>query len=167
MSAVRHRNPFFLEKSRFSSKLVVMRTKMSLIIFLAITALLLSAATIRAADQQNGSGVGPEGLTLVEAVMCESIESYAPQTPAVVFSINIGKVSCYSNFDPVPEKTYIYHRWYFKDRLTTQKKLFLKSPRWGTYTSIQLREADRGPWRVEITDKDGNIFKTLRFSITD
>ena len=31
----------------------------------------------------------------------------------------------------------------------------------------QLREADRGTWRVEITDKEGNIFKILRFSITD
>jgi len=99
--------------------------------------------------------------------MCEGIESYAPKTAAVVFSIEIGKVSCYSSFDPVPEKTYIYHLWYLKDRLTTRKRLYLKPPRWSTYTSIQLREADRGPWRVEITDKDGNVFKTLRFSITD
>ncbi len=144
-----------------------MRTKTNLIVSLTITALLLSATVIRAADKQNGPGVAPDRLTLTEAVMCESIESYAPQTPAVVFSINIGKVNCYSSFDPVPGKTHIYHRWYFKDRLTTRKKLFLKPPRWGTYTSIQLREADRGPWRVEITDKDGNIFKTLRFSITD
>jgi hypothetical protein len=144
-----------------------MRTKTSLTTTLVITALLFSATVIRAADQQNSPGVVPAGLTLTEAVMCESIESYAPQTPAVVFSIEIGKVSCYSNFDPVPEKTYIYHRWYFKDRLTTRKRLYLKPPRWGTYTSIQLREADRGPWRVEITDKDGNILKILRFSITD
>jgi hypothetical protein len=144
-----------------------MRTITSLIATLVIPALLLFATVIGAADKQNGPGVVPAGLTLTEAVMCESIESYAPQTPAVVFSINIGKVSCFSNFDPVPEKTHIYHRWYFKDRLTTRKRLHLKPPRWGTYTSIQLREADRGPWRVEITDKDGNILKTLRFSITD
>ena len=99
--------------------------------------------------------------------MCEGIENYAPRTPAVVFSIDIGKVNCYSSFDPVPEKTYIHHSWYYKDRLTHRKRLYLKPPRWATYTSIELREADRGPWRVEITDKDGNIFKTLRFSITD
>ena len=144
-----------------------MRIKTNLIVPCVITALLFSATVIRAADKQNGPSGVPAGLTLIEAVMCERIESYAPQTPAVVFSINIGKVSCYSNFDPVPEKTYIYHRWYFKDRLTTRKRLYLKPPRWGTYTSIQLREADRGPWRVEITDKDGNIFKILRFSITE
>ncbi len=144
-----------------------MHTKTILIVPLIITVLFLSVTVIRAADEQNGPGVAPPGLTLTEAVMCEGIESYAPHMPAVVFSINIGKVSCYSNFDPVPKKTHIYHRWYFKDRLTTRKKLFLKPPRWASYTSIQLREADRGPWRVEITDKDGNILKILRFSITD
>ncbi len=134
---------------------------------LVVMGLPFATTVIRAADTPNSAGSVPATLTLVEAVMCERIESYAPQTPAVVFSINIGKVSCYSNFDPVPEKTYIYHRWYFKDRLTTRKRLSLKPPRWGTYTSIQLREADRGPWRVEIADKDGNILKILRFSITD
>jgi len=134
---------------------------------LVITVLLLSATVSVAADRQSGPGVAPEALTLAEAVMCEGIESYTPRIPAVVFSIEIGKVNCYSSFDPVPEKTHIYHRWYYKDKLTNRKRLYLKPPRWATYTSIQLREADRGPWRVEITDKDGNIFKTLRFSITD
>ena len=144
-----------------------MRTKTNLIVSLTISALLLSATVIRAADTQNSPGVAPERLTLTEAVMCEGIESYAPQTPAVVFSIDIGKVNCYSSFDPVPEKTHIYHRWYYKDKLTHRKRLYLKPPRWATYTSIELREADRGPWRVEITAKDGKILKILRFSITD
>ena len=144
-----------------------MRTKSILMMVLLMAATMLTAAVSPADDRTDASGVAAAGLTLTEAVMCESIESYAPKTPAVVFSINIGKVSCFSNFDPVPEKTYIYHRWYFKDRLTTRKRLYLKPPRWATYTSIQLREADRGPWRVEIADKDGNILKVLRFSITD
>jgi hypothetical protein len=144
-----------------------MRTKTISMVTLATLILVFSAAGIGAGDKPGGSGGAPAALTLAEAVMCEGIESYAPRTPAVVFSIDIGKVNCYSSFDPVPEKTYIYHRWYYKDKLTNRKKLYLKPPRWATYTSIQLREADRGPWRVEITDKDGNIFKILRFSITD
>lgn len=141
------------------------RKTIPITVFLLMMTLLLWAAA-PAADKP-AAPKEPLALTLTEAVMCEGIESYAPKTPAVVFSINIGKVSCYSNFDPVPEKTFIYHRWYFKDRLTTRKRLYLKPPRWATYTSIELREADRGPWRVEITDKDGNILKVLRFSITD
>jgi hypothetical protein len=45
--------------------------------------------------------------------------------------------------------------------------LTLKPPRWSTFSSIQLREADKGPWRVEIVDEKDRLHKTLRFSITD
>jgi hypothetical protein len=45
--------------------------------------------------------------------------------------------------------------------------LTINTPRWSTFTSVQLRDADKGPWRVEITDKSGNLMHTLRFSITD
>jgi hypothetical protein len=32
---------------------------------------------------------------------------------------------------------------------------------------MQLRMADRGPWYVEITDKDDTLLQRLRFSISD
>jgi hypothetical protein len=32
---------------------------------------------------------------------------------------------------------------------------------------VELRDADKGPWRVEISDEKGIIFHMLRFSITD
>jgi hypothetical protein len=105
--------------------------------------------------------------TLTHAVMCEAISDYVPIHPAVVFSIDIGKVSCFTAFDSVLERTYIYHKWYHYDKLSTKKKLFLKAPRWSTYSSIQLREADRGPWRVEITNQNGTVMAILRFSVTD
>ncbi|NNG08274.1 MAG: DUF2914 domain-containing protein, partial [Desulfobacteraceae bacterium] len=36
-----------------------------------------------------------------------------------------------------------------------------------TFSRIGLRNGEKGPWRVEITDEDGNIFGILRFSVTD
>ncbi|MCD4787302.1 MAG: DUF2914 domain-containing protein, partial [Desulfobacterales bacterium] len=106
-------------------------------------------------------------LTLVRAVMCEGIQDFKPWNQAVVFSITIGKVSCFTSFDPVPETTYIYHNWYYRESLSKRMKLFLQPPIWSTFSSIQFREADKGLWRVEITDPEGNIFHVLRFSITD
>lgn len=106
-------------------------------------------------------------LTLVETVMCEEIKDYTPQNRAIVFSIGIGRVSCFTSFDPVPEKTFIYHNWFHRDKLSTKIKLFLQPPRWSTFSGIQLREADKGPWRLEITDQEGNTLHVLRFSITD
>lgn len=120
---------------------------------------------------QSGDGnavVVPVGkLTIEKAMMCEGIESYSPVNPAIVFSVSLEKVLCFSSFDPVPSETYIFHRWFHKDRLSTERKLYLKPPRWSTFSGIQLREADKGPWRVDIVDKDGKLFKSLRFSVAD
>jgi hypothetical protein len=106
-------------------------------------------------------------LTLTSAVMCEDVQERLPLYEGVVFSIGIGKVFCYTLFDPVPEKTYIMHNWYNRDNLSTKIKLPLQTPRWTTYSAIQLRESDKGPWRVEITDSEGQILQVLRFSVTE
>ena len=106
-------------------------------------------------------------LTLVKAVICETIVEYAPANTAVVFSLEQGRVSCFTEIDPVPRQTYIHHKWYRKDSLITDKKLTINPPRWASFTSVQLRDADKGPWRVEVTDENDNLMRTLRFSITD
>jgi hypothetical protein len=106
-------------------------------------------------------------LMLGRAVMCEGIRDYKPENVAVVFSVTIGKVSCFTAFDVVPEQTVIYHKWFFKDKPSTEKRLTLQPPKWASYSSIQLRETDKGPWRVEIFDQENNLLHTVRFSITD
>jgi hypothetical protein len=106
-------------------------------------------------------------MNLVRAVMCESIEGYEPRNSAVVFSINVGKISCFTSFDGIKAPTATLHKWYRRDELVTAKRLTLKPPSWSTYSSIQLREADKGPWRVEIWDDHNQLLQTLRFSVTD
>lgn len=106
-------------------------------------------------------------MVLTQAVMCESIENFKPVTPAVVFSISQGEVFCFSNFDPVFEKTYIFHKWYKKDKLIFTMRLTLSPPKWSSFSSMQIRNADKGPWRVEIRDVNDTLLKTLRFSMAD
>lgn len=134
-------------------------------------ALLILLGTLSPAAAEDEGPVLPAApkpaTELSRAVMCEDIQNYAPVNPAVVFPITIGKISCLSTFNPVAEKTFVYHDWYCRDKLCKKVKLDLQPPRWSTYSSIQLREEDKGPWHVVITDPDGNIYRTLRFSITD
>ena len=135
----------------------------TLLVFSLGTAALSWAQTQKASSETQTE----KQLKLVNAVMCEGIQEYAPINPAVVFSIGLGRVSCFTFFDPVPKETFIYHSWFRRDVLITTKRLKVRVPRWGTFSSVQLRQADKGPWRVEVHDKDGNILQTLRFSITD
>lgn len=109
----------------------------------------------------------PYKPVLVKAVMCESIEKFVPTNKAVVFSVDIGQVFCFTDFDPVPEKRIIYHKWYHRGVLISVKPLTLNPPRWSSLSSMQLRGTDKGPWQIDITDEDGSIYKTLRFSITE
>ena len=106
-------------------------------------------------------------IVLVQAVMCEDLQERIPQNPTIVFSIERRKAICFTSFDPVPEKTIIYHQWFHRDQTSAKMQLTLKPPRWSTYSSIQLRAEDIGPWRVEISDSQGDILDVLRFSITE
>jgi hypothetical protein len=105
---------------------------------------------------------------LKKAVLCEKVlNSNTPVNEGVVFSSKLGKIICFTEFDPVYDETVIYHRFYFKDKLSSKFPFTIKPPRWAAQSTIYLRESDKGPWRVEITDAEGKILSNIRFSITD
>lgn len=118
-------------------------------------------------SNQDGAATPALPLKLTQAAMCEEIRDYLPYNRAVVFGLAVGRVYCFTSFERIPTSTVIYHNWYRKDRLVTTKRFSLKPPEWATFSSIQLREADKGPWRVEIRDENNQLFQTVRFSITD
>lgn len=114
-----------------------------------------------------GSPAPASKATLIQAIVCEDVKDGIPYNAAVAFSISAGKIYCFTFFDSIAEDMPIYHHWIFRDRPSARIRLSLKPTRWATFSSIQLREADKGPWRVEITDATGRVFKILRFSVTD
>jgi hypothetical protein len=118
-------------------------------------------------EKSSSTPASPQKLALARAAMCEGLKDHAPCNQGVVFPLGIGKVYCFSEFDPVPKKTAIYHNWYYRGKLSTRVKLNLQPPRWSTYSIINLEETDKGPWRVEITDQEGLVLGIVRFSITD
>lgn len=106
-------------------------------------------------------------IKLIDAVMCEGIKDGKPQNAAVIFSKSHGEVICFTTFDDIQENTFIYHKWFFRDVLNRTTRLIVNPPRWSTYSSIHVRESDKGPWHVEITDEQGYVFQILRFSIVE
>lgn len=149
---------------------ITMKCKFFLFFLLLTYLVLNSFSQTFAQEQEEVTPVEPpQKLTLVQAVMCEGLRSLVPLNEAVAFSIDIEKkeVFCFLDFDPVPEKTSIRISWFWRDERRRNPKFILYPPRWSTLDSMQLRDADKGPWRVEVRDVEGNILKTLRFSITD
>ncbi|GEM_PF-185515 len=104
---------------------------------------------------------------LKQAVLCEKIEKSKPVYEGVVFSAGIERLFCFTYFEPVYGASEIFHKYYFNDKLEKKYPLSIKPPSFATYSRIDLRESDKGPWRVEITDAEDNILTEIRFSITD
>lgn len=148
---------------------VVWNTSTSLCLFLVI--FFCFPQNIYGADgDEQSEGPPPEKapqLTLVEAVMCEGLKDLEPENETIIFSVALGSVICFTAFDPVPEKTVVFHNWFKRDQPEKNLKLTLKPPSWSSFSKIHIRNMDTGPWRVEITDSEGKIFKTLRFSVTE
>ena len=138
-----------------------------LMVILLLTALLPAVAVGQAPIVEPPVAVEPKKLTLGATATCEAVQNGIPENKAVAFSSAIKKVYCYTNFTSVPEKMFTFHNWYLRDNLKASVKLVLRPSRWSTYSAMELRSSDKGPWRVEVTDEEGNILSTLRFSIID
>lgn len=106
-------------------------------------------------------------LNLARALLCETIDNFKPVNRNTVFPVSRGTVMCFTEFNVVPQETELYHIWIKRDVLVYRKPLVLKPPRWASVSSIKLREADKGPWRVEVRDAANRLYAILRFSITE
>jgi hypothetical protein len=152
--------------------MILMKTRYTPIPIGFLMAILLLALCQTAWSEEGGpvpplSAQKPPVLTLVRALMCETIRDFEPENETVIFSATLGQAVCFTAFDPVPEKTEIYHLWFKKDQPDAKFKLTLKPSKWASFSQIRLKGSDVGPWRVEITDADGKVFETLRFSVTE
>ena len=139
----------------------------SVLLLVLFGALCVPIALAEEQEENADAGEATIELRYAYGVMCENIENFRPVNPSAVFSVSSGRVMCFTEFDRVPYQTDIYHDWIKRGELVFRKKLVLKPPSWSSVSSIQLREADKGPWRVEVRGDDGRLLKLLRFSITD
>jgi len=135
----------------------------------ALFLLLGAALTGLARHAANAETTEPEAseLLLGTAAICEAVQNSIPFNEAIVFSISRKKLYCYTDFVAVPEKSFIYHNWYLRDEKRASVKLQLNHPRWATFSYVAFKTTDLGPWRVEVTDAQGNVLHILRFSIVD
>jgi Protein of unknown function (DUF2914) len=159
----------FTRMNKGSSMKVVWKTRTFLCLFFVILFCFTQNIFGADADKQGEEPppLKPPQLTLHNAVMCEGLKDLEPENETIVFSVALGSVICFTAFDPVPKKTFVHHNWFKREQLEKKLKLTLKPPKWSSFSKIHVRNMDVGPWRVEITDSEGKIFQTLRFSVTE
>ena len=132
---------------------------------------LCCAATVvfTAAPVAGTASISPSGeqIILGEATVSEIVKNGIPFNSAAAFSIKLGRIYCFTDFVAVDAKTVIYHNWFHRDAKRASVKLALRPPRWATFSSVTLRDSDKGPGQVEIATENGNVLQILRFSVID
>lgn len=108
-----------------------------------------------------------DGIRLVKAEICEDSKQGECIFPNKILSFSNNKVFCYTAFDLIAEPTFVYHKWYHRDELIATFTLKLKPGYYASVSSIQVKEKDKGPWKVEVVDSHNKTLIVLRFSIVD
>jgi len=83
------------------------------------------------------------------------------------FKQGVDKIFCLSRIEGAkPQvKTKINHIWYYEDIKVQTIILNIKSASYRTYSFRSINPNQVGKWRVDVTEEDGHILKTVDFNI--
>lgn len=104
-------------------------------------------------------------LKIEYGAVCKDVVERSPVGESTSFSSDVGKLYCFTTITGAAEPTEVVHVWYYGEQEMARVPLAVKSPRWRTYSSKLIRPGDTGPWKVVITDRDGNKLEAYHFLI--
>lgn len=103
-------------------------------------------------------------IEVTEAVICRDVQDREPVGASDSFPADVGKVWCWSKIRD-GEGTVIRHTYYHRDTEMAVVELPIRSALFRTYSSKKVVPGWTGPWRVDITDEQGNLLRSLTFTI--
>jgi hypothetical protein len=106
-----------------------------------------------------------ESLKVAEAVIATSVENLVPQGVSNTFPGTVKKLYAFTRITGATKDTIIWHLWFYGDKLMAEVRLPVKSVNWRTYSSKRIFPGWTGEWRVDITNEDGLLLKTLYFTV--
>ena len=108
-----------------------------------------------------------ETLQVAEIVLAKSYDSVikAPVDTASTFTVDVGKVICYTRITGAEDSREIIHVWYHEGKTMAKVKLPIGSPNWRTYSSKNLLPSWTGKWEVKVLDESDTVLATVGFTI--
>jgi len=105
-------------------------------------------------------------VKVAATVMCKNVTDREPVDAGTSFSVDVGKLYCFSKITEIQNSSNIVHVWYFGDTERARVSLNVNPPAWRTYSSKTIQAHEIGAWRVEIHDASGNLLETVHFETT-
>lgn len=108
----------------------------------------------------------PIFLEVATLEVCRAVQGVTAVEPGSRFSVDVGAVYCLSRIGNVTRAAKVQHVWYAGAEERLRVVMAVKPPSWRIYSMKRIRPQDLGSWRVEITDLESNVLKTIFFEIT-
>ena len=134
-------------------------------IFIALTLMVFLLMPTQAEEKTQISAEAEDVITIEDGAIATTIENRIPQRTAQRFPATVGTLYCFTKVVGAQTETSITHIWYYQDEKMTEVVLPVRSRYWRTWSSKKIIPQWKGPWRVEVTSKDGTMLKTITFTI--
>ncbi len=105
------------------------------------------------------------GMT-IESQLCRSVLEREPVEPAESFPADVGQVFLWTKVTGATDSVIIKHVWFYEEQEMATVELPVRSSLWRTWSSKNILPQWTGNWQVKIVDAEGNIFKSVSFTIT-
>jgi hypothetical protein len=106
-----------------------------------------------------------DGLTVLEAVACKSVENRNPVGAAEKFPTNVGRLYVFTKLTlNGTSESSVKHIWKHNGKDLATVTLPVRGPQWRTYSSKTIDPSQTGDWTVDILNGSA-VVKTVAFRI--
>ncbi|MCG6979945.1 MAG: DUF2914 domain-containing protein [Deltaproteobacteria bacterium] len=109
--------------------------------------------------------MAPE-LTVSVAAICKDVVDREPVDSGNSFTVDVGKLYCFTQIMGAESPTHVTHVWYFDGTERARVELAVNAASWRTFSSKIIQAHELGAWRVDVLDADGKVLKSLDFEVT-
>jgi hypothetical protein len=106
-----------------------------------------------------------DGVTVVSAVACRSVNGRSPVGEAESFPPDVGRVYLFTQVNSESPKTSIQHIWSYNGKKMAEVTLPINGSNWRTYSSKSIDPSMKGDWKVDVTTTKGTVLKSANFKI--
>ena len=108
-----------------------------------------------------------EKLVVIQTMACKKVKNNQPLYPGRRFPTDIGRVYCHTLFNNNSGKhSDIYHIWYMNGSLKAKVRIRVRDGKEiPAFSHREIKNNDKGTWKVEITDSDKKILDTVIFEV--
>jgi hypothetical protein len=134
-------------------------------LLLYVTALILILTNIAVAQAEEVVAKPPTAME-IETVLCTGVEAREPVDKEKAFPADVGRVYLWTKVTGVvDEEVTIHHVWLKEGEEMADVELPVKGSPWRTYSYKTIPPEWAGNWEVKITGADGDVMKSVAFTV--